>query len=154
MRQEMRADALATSVETLAGLPRPDRDAILRLLAAPVRRKVKSHLGLLRRMKRLGAESAFGVSSKLFDRGISNRVIRHIARALREEDARQAQLSASVAAFLRNWSGDTAGTPMSAAPPPANPKKSPAAEGIRTSTPNLSPVMGLFDRARAEGMPT
>ena len=154
MKQEMRVDALATSVETLAGLDGPDRDAILRLLAAPVRQKVKAQLQILRRMRRLGAEAAFGVSSKLFDRGISDSVIRHIALALSQEDGRQAQLSPSVAAFLRNWSGDTAATPKSAAPPPAGAKRSPMPADIRASAANLSPAMGLFDKAQAEGIPT
>ncbi|MDP3458213.1 MAG: hypothetical protein Q8S09_02965 [Hyphomonas sp.] len=154
MKQEMRSDALATSVGTLAGLPGPDRGAILRLLAAPVRRKVKAQLRLLRRMKRLGAEAAFGMSSKLSDQGISDRLIRHLALALNEEDWRLAQLSPSVAAFLRNWNGDTAGAPKSAAPPSAGPKRSPMPGDIRTSAANLSPAMNLFDRARAEGMPT
>ena len=107
MTADSRTDALAASLRTLAGMGPPDRRAILRILARPVRSRIVGHLRRLRQARRSKTESGFALQVALLERGLSDRLARHVLKAAASPGSEAGQVSAAVLEVVRRWSHES-----------------------------------------------
>ncbi|WP_291198142.1 hypothetical protein [Hyphomonas sp.] len=151
MKPASQIDALVRSITTFAALAASDRAAVLGLLDAPVRQRMKAHVRRWRKAKRAGLGAGFELSVGLLERGVSDALAAHLARSLPDQPGRTPQISEAVIEFLGDWSGPPQAE-QGAIPAPATSRTKAAARN--GDTPPLMPVQNparqAFDINRSE----